>query len=186
MARPRAQKKKEHPSQPLSNPKHELFAKNLIKRKLNQTKAYMDTYPASKIDSARSSASELFVKDNIQDRVHYLLQQSKSLNIEETLSQLSENIRATKTLVHSNDAVLTQVPDYSVRLDATKTVLKLHGLLKQENTVNIDARQQAVIAQPDEINTVISKLLELNKKFRETDSPSGVIEVESGGSGVGG
>jgi phage terminase small subunit len=58
--------------------KHKLFCMNLIKKKFNQTKAYIATYPNIDPENARVNASQLLTKANVKD---YLEELKKEYNL---------------------------------------------------------------------------------------------------------
>ena len=58
-------KKKESAFDKLSD-RHKILVLNYIKNLCNKTRAYMDTYPKAKYDTARTKSCELFAKDNIK------------------------------------------------------------------------------------------------------------------------
>lgn len=172
-------KKKEkpfNPAKPLKNIKHEIYANMLIKTKGNQSQAYQDTYGQKTKKHSRISASQLLTKPNVHQRVEYLLRTHNQLNIDNTLEVLATQMTATKPVIA--DKQVEMYPDNGAILSAVTTNLKLHGLLKQDNSVHIDNRQQSVIAgSPEEVNAVIDRLIKLNEAYKMSDMPSGVIDV---------
>jgi hypothetical protein len=166
------------PSKPLKNIKHEIFTNMLVKNNGNQSKSYIDTYGQQTKTHSRINASKLMTNHNIQERVNYLLQKNKALNLEATLENLAQLTQAKKTIIHDEEAVLTEVPDNTARTAANTTVLKLHGVLKTDQNTYIDARTQSVIAgSPEDIAKVLEKLTSLTERWEKRDRPSGVIDV---------
>lgn len=137
----------------LKNPKHELLAKKIIENKFNLTKSYQETYPSTSYDSANANVSRLLANDSrVVNRIEELANKA-GLTLEKELAHLERIHHATKPV--SIGKKLIDYPDYSVQLEATKTALKIHGALSENNT-NIDARSVNVTISPHELDRIES------------------------------
>jgi phage terminase small subunit len=70
---------------------HKLFARNLLKHKFNQTRAYMETYPDASKESAKSEASRLLTNPNLNEYLQKLVnaQEKQDLvEVEEVIDDL--------------------------------------------------------------------------------------------------
>jgi hypothetical protein len=70
---------------------HQLFVDELFKNNLNQVKAYLAVYPNASYDAARSSASFLITKHNIQNAIEKKfnsIQQQNNISVGEIISDL--------------------------------------------------------------------------------------------------
>lgn len=132
----------------LKNPKHELLAKNIVKEKFNLTKAYQDTYPSASYNSANSQVHTLVKQSpQILSRVEEVAN-AKGMTLESLIEDLNNLRTSTKPIVINKKII--DYPDYSVRHEVTKTGLKIHGALTDNNT-NIDARSVSIQLDPADI-----------------------------------
>ena len=75
--------------------KHKLFVLNYIKNLYNGTRAYMDTYPSSKSDSARANAVKLLAKNSIKQAIdEKMAEQFKDIQTETEKNKTYQLIRA--------------------------------------------------------------------------------------------
>ena len=150
---------------PLKNPKHELFAQNLVKKKFKQVDAYQSTYPESGYDAARVSATRLLENPAIENRVQEIANK-KGMTVESLVDDLN-NLRQADKPVIENGKIVATYPDNSTRLETVKTGFKLHGILTNDNrSVEIDARSVNVAvgdAQALRLTQTISELIALKK-----------------------
>lgn len=75
-------------------PDEERFINFLFEENMNRTRAYMKAYPRSTYDSARSSASTLLAKPNIQAEVARRLKE-EAMSVEEGIARVSMVARGT-------------------------------------------------------------------------------------------
>ena len=116
----------------LKNPKHELFAQELIKQGGQQAKAYLAVYPNSTLDSARHSSSVLLTKVDIRLRVSELLE-AQGLGVAELVGKIKELTEAKKIVMVNRCA--RYEPDNSVILEAIKVALRIHGLIGNKSDI---------------------------------------------------
>jgi len=107
---------------PLCKTRHELYARNLIRHKGNQTKAYLEVYPNCSKASAPSKASRLVRNGNVIHRIQELLNPDEAMlrSVVKTLLQACE---AKKALRMGKETIL--VSDHRSRLRAVQMILKL-------------------------------------------------------------
>ena len=159
----------------LKNRKHEIFARNVIRKKGNLTEAYKDTYPESNHNSARANAPRLLRKDPLTPlRITELLNKA-NLSIPALNRKLAELANATKP-VFNNETKRTEIADDSpIQLQATQTAYKLHGLLQPrahsegDKTINFNLS----IAQLDKLDGIIDRVKALDVT---EDTQTGEIE----------
>lgn len=171
------------PSKPLPRTKHEMFAHALVKNKGNQTKAYQEIYQVEE-NVAKAAGSELMTKINVNQRVQHLLNHSSDLNLGTITKSLTEQTQAQRPLVVSKDAQVIYVPDHQAQLEAKKTVLRLHGLLKNTMEINVDKRQAHIHieeGQAKHLSDLSTKLLEINHRLGlstdVTNEPDGEVRA---------
>jgi hypothetical protein len=147
----------------LKNLKHEHFAKNLIKYKGNQTRAYAKTYPDS--NSPASSASLLVRNGNVRQRVFEILQSNKATRLPELIKKLNGMTEAERAIVVGKQ--LASVADNPVRLDALKTIFKLYGMLGGEAIMSSQTNVQFNIDTVSDVRLtdVITNLSKLNDEL---------------------
>jgi phage terminase small subunit len=74
---------------------HKLFARNLLKHKFNQTKAYIETYPDSKPNSAKVDASRLLTNANLTEYIQQLVEEQEKedmITVEWVIKGIKETI----------------------------------------------------------------------------------------------
>lgn len=108
-----------NPSKPLSNPKHEIFARNVVKEGGSASKAYLETYKDVQPKTAYTNGPRLLANTDIKNRVTAILD-AKGLS----LPDLTERLR--KFADSENEGI---------GLDATKTGFKLHGCFDEQKSV---------------------------------------------------
>ena len=126
---------------PLKNKKHELFAKKVVENNYNLTRAHQETFPNSSYYSSNSNVHRLKVNKSISDRVDEIAN-AKGLTLEAEIDSLIEIHSATKPIVIDKEII--DYPDYSVRLQATQTGLKIHGVLSADGSANVDNRSLTI------------------------------------------
>jgi hypothetical protein len=140
-------------------PKHELYAKNLIKHNGNQKMAYLETYPTCSVSSASAMSSRLIKQHpEIIEEVKYSLNR-QGVTIDKLSQKLAQLIDAQKTIVVDNDTVL--VSDNPSQLKAVELGMKAHGVLKDvdnSTTYNVQVNQQLVL---DKLGERMDKVLEM-------------------------
>jgi hypothetical protein len=140
-------------------PKHELYAKNLIKHNGNQKMAYLETYPTCSVSSASAMSSRLIKQHpEIIEEVKYSLNR-QGVTIDKLSQKLAQLIDAQKTIIVDNDTVL--VSDNPSQLKAVELGMKAHGVLKEvdnSTTYNVQVNQQLVL---DKLGERMDKVLEM-------------------------
>jgi len=119
----------------LKHEPHEQFAKVYAldpEKKLNATKAYMESHPGSTYDSARASSSALLTNPSIKNRIGELLDQSGL-----TIQKLNEKLHSLVDVAKSED----------VQLRATRLGYELHGVLDKDQNMNNHQNIQVNILQ---------------------------------------
>lgn len=115
---------------PLKNIKHEKFAQAVIE-KPSYTQAYAKAYGIQNLDSARSAAPRLLANNSVKNRIQEILQ--------------GHGITLGKVLQRYNDFLHAQ--DLPVQSwDATKTGLKMFGVLDSESSDNSPQPIQIIVA----------------------------------------
>ena len=166
------------------NPQQTLFAKNLIKTKGNQKKAYLKAYPDADPKHAPAYASRLV--SNHPEIIEYARQTltSQGVTIEALSRNLKKHLNSKKTIIVNNDTKL--VSDNTTQLKATELGFKLHGLGERQpinaDTVNI-TNNQVFIA--DKLSNRLDKVLGLfgiKKEESQVDdeltNDENVVDVE--------
>lgn len=139
----------------LKNPKHESFAKNYIAEGFNGTKAYLKTYPNCTYENANSASPALVNSSLIQNRIQEIADK-KGMTLDSLIDGLNETRQANKPITFNGD-ITCEYPDYAVRLEATRTGLKLHGALNSDSSVNnIDARSVNIQLDKNDIERLAS------------------------------
>lgn len=145
--------------------KHRMFAKNLIKTKGNNRKAYKLTYPDATDITAKNRGSEL-VRTHPEIR-SYLVEtlDKRGVSIDTLVGGLKRLLNAKKeTIMPSGEKIKTT--DNSTRLQAVKTGFELHGALKAAGSINTDRRSINIDMrgrETGELKSLTNKLNELNK-----------------------
>lgn len=186
------------PTKPLKNLRHEAFAKELVANNFNKTKAYEVAYRTSK-ENAQSNAHAVMDYQGVNERVQYLMEENKRLNLPSLVQTLARQTQAKKALIVPKGSVVQWIDDNTAQGQALEKSLKLHGLLKSGSDVNIDNRQAHITINADQskhLESLATKLLEINQRLglsaTETNEPDGEVtkkpsglDFESGGTGVG-
>ena len=154
----------------LDNPNHERLANNLAKVYTGEIKtktdAYKLTYPNSSHTNARTRAWELTsTRQDIKARVAELLAVNKLTKLESVVNNVGELTQANKVL--PTKLGLIDTPDNSTRMEANKTLLKLHGALDsvqstQDNrsvTINVTPQDLPQIQQIADVLTRMDRVL---------------------------
>ena len=145
--------------------KHRLFAKNLIKTKGNNKKAYKLTYPSATDVTAKNRGSEL-VRTHPEIRT-YLVEtlDKRGVSIDTLVGGLKRLLNAKKEVIMPSGEKVKTV-DNSTRLQAVKTGFELHGALKTATSINTDRRSININLggrEPKEVEALTSKLDLLNQ-----------------------
>ena len=152
----------------LKNAKHELLAKNIIKDNFNLTQAYRDTYPNASYKSANARVYPLVKNsEHIQNRIQEIAN-SKGLTLESLIDGLNETRKANKPIIF-NGVITSEYPDHAVRLEATKTGLKIHGALGPDSQTSIDARSVNIQLDKSDVDK-LSSIVDKMKTLRSSDS----------------
>ena len=133
----------------------------------------MKAYPTCLESSADKNSYKLTGYKGVKDRITELLEHKTGSRLSVLLSDLIELKRANKTIIV--DKVMQEVKDNPTRLEAVKTLFKLHGLLSPAQS-QVDARTvQFNITPPDikSLNTIIDKLERIEQR---SDRISGKVE----------
>ena len=140
-------------------PKHQLYAKNLIKHNGNKKNAYLETYPTCSVSSASTGASQLLkAHPEIKDEVAYHLNR-QGVTIEKLSKKLYKLLESEKAIV--NNGIIEYVPDNPSQLKAVELGFKAHGALKEvdnSTTYNIQHNQALVL---DKLGERMDKVLEM-------------------------
>jgi hypothetical protein len=140
-------------------PRHKLYARNLVKRRGDQTLAYMDTYPDASRTSAPALASRLLANNpQILNHVQTVLN-SNGLSLDVLSKKLAEKLQSQKVIVCDNE--MHEIPDHNAQLKAVELGMKAHGVLKDvdnSTTYNVQVNQQLVL---EKLGERMDKVLEM-------------------------
>lgn len=104
--------------------KHQAFVDAMIKFKMNQTQAYLDTYPNSSYDNARSASCLLLTKPNIQKAIKERTQrESAKIDI-----SLEAQLQRLFSLLEDAGKVENDKQRVQLQLDIMKEINKMGGL----------------------------------------------------------
>ena len=141
------------------DPKHQLFAKNLVKHQGNKKNAYLETYPTCSVSSASTGASQLLkAHPEIIDEVKYALN-SQGVTINKLSKKLAQLLDSEKPII--NNGNVQMVNDNPSQLKAVELGMKAHGVLKEvdnSTTYNVQVNQQLVL---DKLGERMDKVLEM-------------------------
>ena len=148
--------------------KHRLFAKNLIKTKGDNKKAYKITYPNASDVTAKNRGSELVrthpeIKEFLVETLN-----KKGLPLDNLVGKLKRLTSAKKELVQPSGEVV-KVVDNPTRLQAVKTGLEMHGALRTSTSINTDNRSININLEGKdtrELKTLSDKLDQLNNALQ--------------------
>lgn len=128
----------------LKNSRHEQVAQMKAKSYLQENppsdieivkKAYGYTY-----DVAHGNASRIIANDSIAQRTTELLTEAIPAN---QLAKMGKELsRFRKYITNKDGKVIAKIPDGNIRLETWKTLLKMHGVLK--DGVSIDNRKVSI------------------------------------------
>lgn len=151
--------------QPLSlvNERHKAFINELSKTNLNQTAAYLRTFPNSSHDAAKTSASRLMKKIEIQTEVTASLKKSGIPNLEDLISRLDKIIDNPDT----KDMAVIQAITVKAKLSGIWTEKQV--ISKRETVSQISGEElEAIQTKADRI--IFSKEInDLTKQVEEKD-----------------
>ena len=156
----------------LKNIKHEHFAREYVTNNGNGTQAYLQAYPSAQYNSANTNSSQLLTKHGIKERVTELLEAKTGSKLTVLLEDLVSLKEAQRPIVV--DKIIQFTKDNSVSLEATKTLLKLHGLLSAQQST-VDARSVTFNVSPNDIKGLGSILDRLEKIEERQDRISGKV-----------
>lgn len=123
----------------LKNANHEklarLYAKEAIETggKVVKTKIYRKVYKEANYNSARSIASTVLAKPDIQLRISEIIAQKNS---PEDLSADLANLRQANKQVFDPEGNLVEIRDNQTRISAVQTAIKVIGGLNEPHTEN--------------------------------------------------
>ena len=141
------------------DPKHQLYAKNLIKHQGNKKNAYLETYPTCSVSSASTGASQLLkAHPEIKEEVTYQLNR-QGVTIEKLSKKLYKLLDSEKAII--NNGNVQMVNDNPSQLKAVELGMKAHGVLKDvdnSTTYNVQVNQQLVL---DKLGERMDKVLEM-------------------------
>ena len=163
---------------PLKNPKHEMFARKVIKYEGNISKAYKENYPDSKdYDIIRASASHLFARKEVRNRVAELLDRS-GLDIASLNNKLQHLVNAKKKIPVRDK--LVEVEDNSTQLSSITLAYKLHGCMNnvQGNTFNIQNNMNNVVNTVGNMSESIKELRKITQEIQDLGVIDGKVPVE--------
>jgi len=148
----------------LNNIKHEIFCNNVIKEKGNLVKAYSNTYPDSKYNTARSSASTLVQTiPTIKPRIHELLEQDKGTSPTAVKQALVRSLVATKPIV-TKQGIAGYVPDNQVQASTAQFLAKGYGF--GNDTIQPQANVSIHI-DLDRLGSIVDKLTVISNKIKD-------------------
>ena len=148
----------------LKNIRQEKFSREYVTNSGNGTQAYLSAYPGVQNNSANVNSSQLLTKTNVKERITELLENQTGARLSVLLEDLINLKDATKPLVV--DKIVQYTKDNGVSLEATKTLLKLHGLL-QPNSNQVDARSVTFNVNPPDLkslDTILNRLESIDKR----------------------
>lgn len=149
----------------LSNNKHELFAKNLVKQKFNATQAYLETYPDCSYESSRALASKLLTNDNIQARAIEIAESSKMTSLEGVIKSLKDDLTARKAMIVNGK--IHYVRDNGAILSAKNLLInKVYGVGKDQGSytdsrsIHLNVNNQGI----QQMNSAVKEFRALQKE----------------------
>ncbi len=129
---------------PLKKPQHENFVRQVVKSG-SQVDAYRQQYPRPKAPSTeRTNACLLMKKPHIKKRFTALMDEA-GLSDTQLATNLNALTNSNDKLTHEGKLSGDEKPALAIRLEATKTALKLKGYLKPNSphfgdNIAVDAR----------------------------------------------
>lgn len=164
---------------PLKNTTREMFAREIIKQNGHITNAYKKIYKptSTKEINIQSTASHLFARQDIKDRISELLN-STGLSIAELNKKLQGLVNHKKPLVV--DGNVEYFDDGNVQLSATTLAYKLHGVLSNsevDNSIKIQSNSVTQINNIDSFNVSLQSISTLTSKLSHKNKLSGKINV---------
>ena len=113
-----------------------------------------------------SGASYLVSLPKIRQYCLQLLQKNEGTRLNNLLEKLDDKTNCSKVITSGKK--LVEVPDNNVQLDATKTLLKLYGLLDSNKNINVDQKSLTVNVTGNDVtrlNNIINDLHNLNNQM---------------------
>jgi len=129
---------KEIDMEQLKNPRHEMFAQELIATKGNLTASYGRVFPRATYKSCRQGGWLLSKNVNVQRRLRELMDQN-GLGLSECIKKLKALTESEK-LHHYRQGVPVMQPDNAARLQALHTAFKIHILLGDHGFLDSEGR----------------------------------------------
>ena len=162
----------------LKNLKHEKFCRKIVAGE-SQRQAYHKLYNSKDITNSECNSTRLVQRDDIRTRCLEILDKTAGLKLSDGLMSLKDLSQAQKDIVI--DKVIHSVKDNPTRLEATKTILKLHGLLtsNERGNTQVDARTVSFHLDGNHINqldTIITRLSSMDN--RQEDKIEGELNAE--------
>jgi len=153
----------------LKNPKHELLAKNLLKEKFNQVKAYKATYGVSQ-KTAEGNASNVIEKYGVMTRAMEIAERYSHTKLVNLINSFSDDLTAERPYVTKSGVEYSR--DNAVILEAKKFLIsKVHGVgndSKAGDTYNIDARSVTVTTDDAKVLTALCDRIDtLNDNLKQ-------------------
>lgn len=160
--------------------KEEIIAHELAKGK-TQAEAYLAAFPNISKESAEASSSR-YLKTNpgVRARAIEIIQEVAGLSIKDCLDGIKAGMNATYTNKYGEQV------DYIARHEYIKTALRLHGELKDNNSINIDNRQVNIEFNGAELERMERMLDRMDKMRARDDVIDGEIVAEENGDRGGG
>lgn len=148
----------------LKNLKHEAFARNYIINRGNGKQSYKQVYPKAQGETAIVNASKLLTTTNVRERCVELLNKNVGSRLSTLISDLIDFKGVNKSIVV--DKIVKEVQDNPTRMEATKTLLKLHNVMN-DSGIDIDARSMTInlsTADVDKLAQSIDRLEAMEKR----------------------
>lgn len=142
--------------------KEKLFVEEYIACHLNQTQAYINIYGGKNRDSARSKASQILAKVNVNAYKEKLLAEI-TFNKKAIINQSIQNLinianglvdEETKIQVGKQQKKITNKAELRDRINATELLLKLYGAFSDGDSEDIQQEQANLQEISDEAQPI--------------------------------
>jgi len=127
----------------------------------NATKAYQVTYKPNKYDAAKSAGERLLGEKEIQDECLLLLTKNEKTKLPHLIDKLATNYEQKEIWDGKNKI---ELKDNASSLEATKTCLKLYGVLNGQ-AQSIDNRQIHINLDSTKLDSALERLERLNNSL---------------------
>jgi len=144
----------------LKNKKHELFARNLVKYKFNQTKAYAATYPDSSYRAAQPDSSRL-LNAITTDRALEIMNEVDGASLSSLIKSLKDDLTATKPIIVKGK--IKYVRDNATIWDVKKSLLFKAYCVGNDKKERMEVQNVNMLVNQFESEKVIKSIERLTK-----------------------